>query len=147
MSGEPVEDRPESPVVPSPARVGWTLAVCVIAAAGELVLLRRAAAALAGFPAVPMMAAFTAGPMAFLAVLAWRRRTHPGRTAFLLTVSILTATTGLGGFVYVCFGPRPNLQNPGMNPLFVPLAQWLLVLAVWLRLEMAERREKRAARS
>src|SRR5262245_56209395 len=69
-----------------------------------------------------LVMAFLASPLLFLALLAWRRRTHPGRSLLLLAVIVL-----LGGIGCAIFGndlARFRTEVPGqhklhLDPVFV----------------------------
>jgi hypothetical protein len=127
----------------------WVLVVCALAAAGEVGLwaaaLDRPAAVL---PAGVLLAAFLAGPLAFLALLAWRRRTHPAWPRRFLVPAAALAVVGLGVLGWDCyrFHTDPEFRKVrNMNGVVVPLGQWAAVLAVWVVVVVHESREKRAA--
>ncbi len=96
-----------------------------------------------------MLFAFLVGPQLFLALLAWRRRAHERRSRVLFAVAALTAIGGLGalGFHLYCFNTDAAYRKePSMIGLIVPLAQWVVMVAVWLWLVICEGAERRAAR-
>lgn len=96
---------------------------------------------------VAFVFAFLIGPPLFLALLAWRRRTHPDRSRLLFGVAAVVAVGGLGvlGLDLYRFSTDPQFRKtPNMNGLLVPLVQWGVILAVWLYLVIQEGREKRA---
>lgn len=93
-----------------------------------------------------LLFAFLVGPPLFLALLAWRRRTHPGRSRLLFAITILIAIGGLGalGINLYRFNTDPQFRKtPNMIGLIVPLVQWGVILAIWVFLAVAEGREKR----
>src|SRR4051812_37856198 len=62
--------------------------------------------------------AFLVGPALFLALLAWRRRTHRERSRLLFGVAVAVAVGGLGvlGFDLYRFSTDPQFRNtPNMN--------------------------------
>lgn len=126
------------------ARLAATLAACGVGLAAELALLAQLPGALRGFPSALVTGGFTAGPLLLLALMAWRRRARPARLRVVFPLALLVAAVGVGGFAYLVFGPQPRFGNPGVNPVLVPLVQWLGVLAVWAWFGVAEGREKRA---
>ena len=96
-----------------------------------------------------LLFAFLMGPPLFLAMLAWRRRTHPERSRVLFIVAAVIAVGGfavLGYDLYRFNTDRQFRLKPNMNNVIVPLVQWGIVGAVWLWLVIAEAREKRRAR-
>ncbi len=96
-----------------------------------------------------LLFAFLIGPPLFLAMLAWRRRTHRERSRVLFVVAAVVAVGGfavLGYDFYRFSTDRQFRQTPNMNGVTVPLVQWGVVGAVWVWLVVAEAREKRAAR-
>jgi len=111
------------------------IAAALLGAAGEVAIM--VSNPVEGLPprAVVVMALFLAGPLLFLALLAWRRRSHPARSRLLLVVTLLVASSGLAvlGILNV-IGPA----SAG-NPVLLPLGQWVVVLAVWVYLVVAER--------
>jgi hypothetical protein len=117
----------------------------VLAAAGEVGLL---AAAITDwppfFPEGLAFLVFLVGPPAFLSVVAWRRRAHPARSRFLFVVAVVVAVVGLAtSVIHLTADTETRRGNWLLNPAVVPLAQWLVVLAAWLRVTAAESREKR----
>jgi crotonobetainyl-CoA:carnitine CoA-transferase CaiB-like acyl-CoA transferase len=125
-----------------------TIVVALLAAAAEVGL--SVATTSAAPPPVPWLVflmAFLVGPLAFLALLAWRRRAHPGRARLVLVATVLAAAAGVGvlGTDYFFSRTDPNRRVLGGNPVILPLLQWVAALAVWGGLEVAERRGKRAA--
>jgi len=98
---------------------------------------------------VAMMMVFLVGPLAFLALLAWRRRTHPRRSHVLLLATMLIAAAGIGvlGVDYFYSRTQPIRRILDSNPAMLPTLQWVAAVAVWLILVIVERREKRAAAS
>jgi hypothetical protein len=98
--------------------------------------------------ALVILFAFLIGPPLFLALLAWRRRTHPARTRLLFGVAAVVAVGGLGvlGFDFYRFSTDPQFRKtPHMNGLLVPMGQWILVAAIWMWLVIQDARENRAA--
>lgn len=114
-----------------------TLAACAIAAVVESLLTLTIAE--------PVLIVFVAGPFAFLAALAWRRRTHPSRTQRLATIALGIGTFGIAAFAIACYQSRAGAQpgGPSIAPLAVPLVQWLIIIAAWIALVREESREKR----
>ena len=96
-----------------------------------------------------LLFAFLVGPPLFLAMLAWRRRTHRDRSRVLFIVAAVVAVGGFAVLGYDCYRfqtDRQFRQTPNMNGVTVPLVQWGAIGAVWVWLVIAEAREKRAAR-
>ncbi len=95
--------------------------------------------------AEPVLLPFVIGPMAFLAVLTWRRRTHLSRSQRLATVAIGVGALGIAAFGVACYQRQAIAQpdQPSIAPLVVPLVQWIAILVVWLALSREESREKR----
>lgn len=128
-------------------RAAWTFTVCLLGSAAELALL---AATIPDwkdfFPVGSAFVAFLVGPLAFLSVVAWRRRSHPARTRSLFRLAVVVVALGLSAMTVHFVADAEMRKNPLLNPAVVPLAQWVLVLFSWMRLSAFERIEKRAAR-
>jgi hypothetical protein len=95
-----------------------------------------------------LLFAFLIGPPLFLALLAWRRRTHPARSRWLFGVAVLIAVGGLSalGYNLYRFSTDPQFRKtPNMLGLIVPLVQWGVILVVWVVLMVLEGRDKRVA--
>jgi uncharacterized membrane protein YhaH (DUF805 family) len=125
----------------------WAIVVSLAAAAGAVALSVAIAEAWASGGLQPMFLAFLAGPLVFLALLAWRRREHAARSKMLFHLAVILAIAGLGVLLYdfIRFRNEPNGKHvPHMHPLIVPLVQWFAVLIVWVVLVVKEGREKRA---
>lgn len=123
-----------------------TVLVAALAGAAEVAFAAATAPAWAGAGPLPVLLGFLAGPMAFLALLAWRRRSHPDRSRLLLALVLVGAAAGLAvlGLDFVRFGrEEPARHAPHAHPILVPLAQWAVVMVVWLGLVYRERREKK----
>lgn len=115
-----------------------TLAICGITAVVEAVLLLTMAD--------PMLLFFVIGPPAFLAVIAWRRRTHLARSRRLAGVAIGVGAFGIAAFGIASLQFHLNQQPDraaSLAPLLVPLVQWLAILAMWIAIVRQESREKR----
>jgi hypothetical protein len=124
----------------------FAVAIALLAAGGEVALAWATAEAWAP-EGTPLLLAFLAGPLAFLALVAWRRRDHPARSKLLFRLTTVLAALGLGvlTFDFVRFRNEPPGRHvPHAHPLILPLVQWLAVLAVWITLVIKEGREKRA---
>lgn len=123
----------------------WTLALCGLAAAAEVALVLSMANLAAFTPFDAALLAFVVGPLAFLALLAWRRRTHPARAQQLGQAAAIVAGFGIAVLGYTCYRFHTDQQFRGeanYAPMLLPLFQWLGVLVVWVRLVIAERQEK-----
>lgn len=93
---------------------------------------------------------FLLGPPLFLALAAWRRRTHPTRSRVLFGVAVVLAAGGLGvlGFDLYRYGSDPQFRRTAnMNRVLVPVVQWAVLVAVWVIMTAQEMREKRAAKN
>ena len=124
----------------------FAVALALLAAGAEVALGWATAEAWAP-DGSPLLLAFLAGPLVFLALLAWRRRDHPARSLRLFRLTAVLAALGLAvlTFDFVRFRKEPPGQHaPHAHPLVVPLVQWVAVLAVWITLVVKEGREKRA---
>lgn len=134
--------------LPAGRQTPRTLAVCGLAAAGELGLVLSMAdvSQFQAFDVLPLV--FLVGPPAFLALLAWRRRAHPDRERLLAGLALGIASFGVAALGVAAFrfhGAPPDGRHPGVAPLAVPLVQWVAVLAVWVVLIRRESREIRAS--
>lgn len=122
-----------------------TIVVAVLAAAGEVwmaLTLTDAAPTLASL----LLVAFLAGPLLFLALLAWRRRTHVARSRFFFWLAVVLAVAGLaflGNDLYRHHTNPPETRSIQYNPVLLPLVEWFAVVAVWGYLVVIEAREKR----
>ena len=96
--------------------------------------------------AEPVLLLFALGPIIFLAVIVWRRRTHPARSRRLAGVALGAGAFGIGAFVvaFLRFQANPQADQPSIAPLAVPLLQWIAVLFVWIAIARDESREQRA---
>ena len=129
------------------ARAAVSLAVAT--ALGEAALRALVVTDWSQVGALALLFAFLVGPPLFLALLAWRRRTHPARSRLLFGAAVLVAVGGLGmlGFDLYRFRTDPQFRKtPNMNGVIVPFVQWGLIVVVWLGLVIQEGQEKRAAR-
>jgi hypothetical protein len=129
-------------------RYTWgTIGISIVAATSGVALAMATAAAWSpAGPLVPQLV-FVAGPLLFLALLAWRRRNHLTRPRFLFGLTLVAAVGGLGvlGADYVRFcNEQPNSHASHAHPLIVPIVQWVVVMAAWIFLVIQEGREKRA---
>lgn len=145
---EPATD-PRAPAKsspPLPARtVARTLAICGLGAAGEVALALGTERS-AGFDV--MLLLFLVGPPAFVALIAWRRRSHPARSRALLGLATGVCVCGLVALGVLCVRAytAPQVRpGPDLAPRLVPLAQWVVVLVVWLVIARAEALERRAS--
>lgn len=124
------------------------VSLSVAAAIGEVALLALMTTDWVNVGGQILLFAFLVGPPIFLAMLAWRRRTHEQRTRVLFYVAVAIAVGGLAvlGYDYYRFhNDRQFRMTPNMNHVLVPIIQWVVVGAVWVWLVVAEGREKRAA--
>lgn len=90
--------------------------------------------------AEPVLLLFALGPILFLAVIVWRRRSHPTRSRRLAGAAL-----GAGAFGIVAFAVAYFRFQESIAPLMVPLAQWIIVLYFWIAIAREESREKSAA--
>ena len=121
----------------------WTLAVCGLAAAAEAALLLSTADRANLAPLDLALLTLTVGAPAFLAVLAWRRRTHAARSQRLFRAAAIVAAFGvtLLSVNAYRYHTQPDYRaDPGHTTLVLPVVQWLFVLAVWLRIVVEEKR-------
>lgn len=130
----------------------YALGTMIVSVNATVIGVALAAAAMAALspngPGLPQLA-FVAGPLLFLALLAWRRRNHLARSRLIFWLDLVIAVGGLGILTFDYFHIRneqPNLQTLRTHPLVVPLIQWAVVGGVWLILVIQEGREKRAAK-
>jgi hypothetical protein len=123
----------------------WAILLAVATAIGEAVLQALVTSDWTNTASHALLFTFLVGPPLFLALLAWRRRNHVARSRLLFGVAALAAVGGLGVLSYNLyqFHTDPRFRfTENMSGLIVPLAQWALVMAVWLGLVVAEGREK-----
>jgi hypothetical protein len=123
------------------------ISLALATALGEAVLQALVTSDWSKVGPVALLFAFLVGPPLFLALLAWRRKEHPGRSRLLFVVAVVIAVGGLGvlGFNLYRYHTDPQFRRkPNMSGLIVPLAQWGIIMAVWLWLVFQESREKRA---
>ena len=115
------------------------LAACGITAVVEAILVVSMAEP-------PVLLLFALGPILFLAVIVWRRRTHPTRSRRLAGVALGAGAFGIGAFVvaFLRFHNNPQADQASIAPLAVPLVQWIAVLFVWIAIARDESREQRA---
>ena len=94
----------------------------------------------------PVLLLFALGPILFLAVIVWRRRTHPARSRRLAGVALGAGAFGIGAFAvaFLRLQTNPPPDQPSIAPLAVPLVQWIAVLFVWIAIARDESREQRA---
>lgn len=129
--------------MPHFSRVTATLAVCLLAAAGEVALLLSNVNLPEPLSAGIAFLAFLVGPLVFLSVAVWRRRANPAHVRLLFIVALVISFIGLGVFAVRTAASDELLKSPALNPALVPLVQWLVVLAAWMRVNAIESREKR----
>ncbi|MBP3958645.1 hypothetical protein J8F10_25645 [Gemmata sp. G18] len=125
-----------------------TISLAVAAALGEAALVAFVTTDWSAVGANAMLFAFLAGPPLFLAMTAWRRRTHPARSRLLFLVAVAVAVGGLGVLGFDLYRYSTDAQfrrTPNMHGLVVPIVQWIVILAIWLGLVIQESREKRNA--
>ena len=122
---------------------------CGLTAAAEVALWAATIDRVASvMPAGLLLVAFLVGPPGFLAMLAWRRRTHPLWPRRFLLLAAVLAVAGVGVLGWDCYRYHTDPQFRAvrsMNAVLVPLGQWAAVLAVWLAAVVGEARERRAA--
>lgn len=124
------------------------ISLAAAAAIGEAALLALMTTDWANVGGQVLLFAFLVGPPLFLAVVVWRRRTHPQRTRVLFFAAVAVAVGGLAvlGYDYYRFHNDPQFRRtPNMNHVLVPIVQWVAVGAVWAWLVVVEWGEKRAA--
>jgi hypothetical protein len=124
------------------------ISLAAATALGEVAMLALMTTDWSQVGAVVLLFVFLIGPPLFLALLAWRRRTHPKRSRILFATAVVVAVGGLGvlGFNLYRFSTDPAFRRtPNMAGLIVPLVQWGVIMVVWVKLVVSETREKRAA--
>jgi len=131
-------------------RYTWgSIILSALAAASGVVIAANTVAAWPQSGPQATQLAFMAGPLLYLAVLAWRRRNYAARSRFLFWLTIILVCGGLGflGIGYVQFRhAQPNQVTWRAHPLIVPVVQWVVVVVTWLVLVIQEGREKQAAK-
>lgn len=129
-------------------RAAGTVLVALLTAAGEVALAAAAITDWSSVGAHALLFAFLAGPLVFIALMAWRRRAHAQRTKVLFAVALLCALGGLSAIAWRVYRfhtvPEAKFERSDVG-LVVPLVQWGSILLVWLWLLISEAREKRAA--
>lgn len=129
-------------------RATGTVVLALLTAAGEVALSAVAITDWSSPGSHALLFAFLAGPLAFLALMAWRRRAHAGRTKVLFAVALLCALGGLRALGWRAYRfhtvPEAKFERSDVG-LAVPLVQWGAILIVWFWLVITEAREKRAA--
>jgi hypothetical protein len=130
-------------------RAAGTVLVALLTAAGEVALAASVVTDWSQAAAHALLFAFLAGPLLFLALMAWRRRAHAARTKVLFAVALLCALGGLSALGWRAYRfqavPEAKFERNDSG-LIVPLVQWGAILLVWLWLTVTEAREKRAAK-
>jgi len=124
------------------------ISLAVATALGEAILRALVTTDWSQIGGLVLLFAFLLGPPLFVALLAWRRRTHPVRSRVLFGLAAVIAIGGLSvlGFDLYRFDTDPQFrQTPNMHGLIVPMVQWGVIGVVWLWLVVQEAREKRAA--
>jgi hypothetical protein len=136
-----------TPPTSPPNWAAWTIAVCLLAAAGEVAILLSTTKLPEPLATGLAFVAFLVGPPVFLAVMAWRRRANLVRSRSLFLFAAFVAVAGLAAYGLAAYQLRSDdpatRRNPLLNPALVPLAQWLVVLAGWVRVNAIEKQEKR----
>lgn len=123
-----------------------TIAVSLLTVAAELALALAILPAWSPDGVNPVYLLLLAGPMAFLVLLTWRRRTQPVATRLLFRVALLLAVPGVAILLYDFQQFRsalPDEQPARLHPLLVALGQWIVLLVVWGLLAIREGRVKR----
>src|SRR6187402_2757934 len=110
--------------MPQFSRVAATLALCLLAAAGEVTLLLSNVTLPEPLPAGVAFLVFLVGPMLFLSVIVWRRRANPDRVRLLFIVAMVVAVIGVAVFARRAVAGDETLKSPALNPALVPLVQW-----------------------
>jgi low temperature requirement protein LtrA len=121
-----------------------TLILTLTALAGEIGCQMSVMDANTGNANVVLLA-FLAGPLLFLAMIAWRRRAHASRSRVLFFFALAVAIGGLLVFGNDCYRYHTEAAyrlKANMKGLMVPIAQWVVILAAWLWLLLREAREK-----
>lgn len=93
---------------------------------------------------------FLVGPPLFLALSAWRRRAHPGRSKLLFWVAVGVAVGGLGALGIEAYRYSTDAEfrkTPSATRMLVPVVQWAVILVVWVYLVLQEMRDRRAAKN
>ena len=123
------------------------IAVSLIAAAAEVALAMAVVPAWSPGGVNPIFLVFLAGPLVFLALVAWRRRERPSTSKLLFRLALLLAVPAvlllLNDYLRFRIEP-PGEHAPHARPLVVPLVQWIVLLVVWAVLVIREGRAKRA---
>jgi hypothetical protein len=114
-----------------------TLLACGITAAVESVILLNITE--------PPILLFALGPLAFLILIAWRRRSHPARSRRLQGVAVGIGTFGIAALAvaFLMHRNNPQPEELPLAPAAVPVVQWIAVIWVWLAMSRAESAEKR----
>ena len=93
----------------------------------------------------PPLLLFVLGPLLFLVVIAWRRRTHAVRSRRIHGVAVGVGTFGIAalGVAFLTSRNRPDPDSPPLAPMIVPLVQWAIILWIWIAISRQESAEKR----
>ena len=129
------------------AHARFAVGISLIALAVELALAIAITPAWSPNGVNPVFLVFLAGPLAFLALLAWRRRANWTVSRFLLRIALVLAVPGVGVLVYDYTrfrSEQPGEHSPHMHPLILAIAQWIILLIVWILLVIREGRAERA---
>lgn len=90
-----------------------TATLCGVTAAGELALLAGVASGInLVSPGGAMLLSFVLGPPLFLALLAWRRRSHLARGRLLFAAAVVVAGLGFGLLGYDLYRHRADAALP-----------------------------------
>jgi len=113
-----------------------TILACIITAAVETALVLSLVE--------PPILLFVLGPLAFLALIATRRKTHLVRIRRLHGAAVGIGMFGIAslGAAFLFRRNDPQGEALPLAPAIVPLVQWFVVLFVWVSIARAEAREK-----
>lgn len=114
-----------------------TLLACGITAVVETIIVLSIAE--------PAILLFVLGPIAFLTLIAARRKANAARARRLHGVAVGIGMFGIASFGVAFLTHRRDAAPDAVPiaPLVVPVVQWLVVLWVWIGIARQESREKR----